>query len=335
VAYGRTSSATTTATSPTSRTPAATRTGGSTCSIWTPASTSWSPRRTACTPRCSGTTAGTPRRCCSASTPTTRSCTTCGASTSPRASWSRRWRTPGFLGWLIDSDLPCAAVSRWSPTARSSGCVARRELGAVPHRRTRRRRQHRPVRLRARRQATAAGDLARRQRRAPGVARLRDRGPYGRRRGRGVRRVRRCAPPGDARAAGRRVHQGAQEIVVLDDAIARDIERLQGPRRRRARHRPRRAQRPRWIVSLAPSDGPCATTPTTATSGEATYLFAHNAGSRGHVLAPMEPFSFVARDGLTVHGYVTFPVGVARQRCRRCCLVHGGRGCATPGATAT
>ena len=38
----------------------------------------------------------------------------------------------------------------------------------------------------------------------------------------------------------------------------------------------------------------------------------------------MEPFSFTARDGLTVHGYVTFPPGGGRSGLPAVLNVHGG-----------
>ena len=41
-------------------------------------------------------------------------------------------------------------------------------------------------------------------------------------------------------------------------------------------------------------------------------------------LAPMEPFTFTARDGLTIHGYVTFPPGAPRTGLPMVLDVHGG-----------
>ena len=38
----------------------------------------------------------------------------------------------------------------------------------------------------------------------------------------------------------------------------------------------------------------------------------------------MEPFSFTARDGLTVHGYATFPAGADRSALPTVVNVHGG-----------
>ncbi len=44
----------------------------------------------------------------------------------------------------------------------------------------------------------------------------------------------------------------------------------------------------------------------------------------GYELAPMEPFSFTARDGLVVHGYATFPPGLGRTGLPAVLNVHGG-----------
>jgi dipeptidyl aminopeptidase/acylaminoacyl peptidase len=41
-------------------------------------------------------------------------------------------------------------------------------------------------------------------------------------------------------------------------------------------------------------------------------------------LAPMEPITYRARDGLTIHGYLTLPVSVAQKRVPMVLLVHGG-----------
>ena len=41
-------------------------------------------------------------------------------------------------------------------------------------------------------------------------------------------------------------------------------------------------------------------------------------------LAHVEPFSFHARDGLTVHGYLTYPPGVPRRALPTVLVVHGG-----------
>ena len=59
-------------------------------------------------------------------------------------------------------------------------------------------------------------------------------------------------------------------------------------------------------------------------SHEATFLYNARQEVGEMNLAPVEPFSFAASDGLTIHGYVTFPVGSDRQSEPTVVLVHGG-----------
>jgi dipeptidyl aminopeptidase/acylaminoacyl peptidase len=54
------------------------------------------------------------------------------------------------------------------------------------------------------------------------------------------------------------------------------------------------------------------------------FLFDHQPALSSYELAPMEPFSFAARDGLAVHGYVTFPPGLGRSGLPAVLNVHGG-----------
>ena len=53
-------------------------------------------------------------------------------------------------------------------------------------------------------------------------------------------------------------------------------------------------------------------------------LFTARPALSGYELAPMEPFSFPARDGLVVHGYATFPPGLGRANLPAVVDVHGG-----------
>ncbi len=113
-------------------------------------------------------------------------------------------------------------------------------------------------------------------------------------------------------------------IVVLDPALATDVERLQdlGDGELEV-GRQDRADR-RWLASIAASDGPIRFHLYDRDSGQTTYLFAHKDALDDYELAAMEPFSFVARDGLTVHGYLTFPRGEERQGLPAVVNVHGG-----------
>ena len=54
------------------------------------------------------------------------------------------------------------------------------------------------------------------------------------------------------------------------------------------------------------------------------FLFEHQPELSRYELAPMEPFSFTSRDGLTIHGYATFPPGAGRKGLPMVLNVHGG-----------
>ena len=54
------------------------------------------------------------------------------------------------------------------------------------------------------------------------------------------------------------------------------------------------------------------------------FLFEHQPELSRYELVPMEPFSFTSRDGLTIHGYATFPPGADRQGLPTVLNVHGG-----------
>jgi dipeptidyl aminopeptidase/acylaminoacyl peptidase len=54
------------------------------------------------------------------------------------------------------------------------------------------------------------------------------------------------------------------------------------------------------------------------------FLFETRPELARYELAPMEPFSFTARDGLTIHGYASFPPGAGREGLPTVLNVHGG-----------
>jgi dipeptidyl aminopeptidase/acylaminoacyl peptidase len=54
------------------------------------------------------------------------------------------------------------------------------------------------------------------------------------------------------------------------------------------------------------------------------YLFNTRPALEGYTLAPMEPIRLTARDGLTVHGYLTLPPGIAPRLLPLVLNVHGG-----------
>jgi len=79
-----------------------------------------------------------------------------------------------------------------------------------------------------------------------------------------------------------------------------------------------------WLVAFTNDDGPVHYFAYDTTTGEGSFLFEHQPELTRYELAAMEPFAYQARDGLTVHGYVTFPPGADRLNLPTALLVHGG-----------
>ena len=79
-----------------------------------------------------------------------------------------------------------------------------------------------------------------------------------------------------------------------------------------------------WLVGFTNDTGPVPYFLYRRDSREGRFLFEHQPELARYELAPMEPFSFAARDGLTIHGYVTFPPGAGRSGLPMVVNVHGG-----------
>ncbi len=115
-----------------------------------------------------------------------------------------------------------------------------------------------------------------------------------------------------------------REWVVLDDAIADDFEAISALDEGEYGVYSRDNADGTWLVAFTKDDGPVAYYSFDRASGEGTFLFSHRPDLENYDLAKMEPFSFEARDGLTVHGYVTYPVGIPREGLPLVLNVHGG-----------
>jgi dipeptidyl aminopeptidase/acylaminoacyl peptidase len=79
-----------------------------------------------------------------------------------------------------------------------------------------------------------------------------------------------------------------------------------------------------WLVAFTNDAGPVAFYAYDTASGSASFLFEHQPELSKYELASKEPFSYAARDGLTIHGYLTFPPGLDRSDLPTVLLVHGG-----------
>ena len=79
-----------------------------------------------------------------------------------------------------------------------------------------------------------------------------------------------------------------------------------------------------WLVAFDVDAGPVKYYTWDRATKKATFLFDHRPLLNDYPLVPMEPFEFTSRDGLTIHGYLTFPAGVERSNLPAVLTVHGG-----------
>jgi dipeptidyl aminopeptidase/acylaminoacyl peptidase len=120
------------------------------------------------------------------------------------------------------------------------------------------------------------------------------------------------------------VHRERRHLEALDPALEPELARLRQSCRGDVMLLGRDERDRRWLVLDFVDDGPSGYHVYDRASGQTELLFTHQPALARYTLAPIEPFSFRARDGLDVHGYVTFPPGVPRRRLPVVLAVHGG-----------
>ena len=113
------------------------------------------------------------------------------------------------------------------------------------------------------------------------------------------------------------------DTVVLDPSVADDvaaISALDGDIGIASTDHDNRV----WLVAASQADRPTRYYTYHRDTGKLTFLFTHQPLLEQYTLAPMEPFTIEARDGLALHGYLTAPVGVARRDLPAVVMPHGG-----------
>ncbi|MEA2703686.1 MAG: hypothetical protein QOD63_1631 [Actinomycetota bacterium] len=79
-----------------------------------------------------------------------------------------------------------------------------------------------------------------------------------------------------------------------------------------------------WLAAFVADDGPVRYYAFDRETRQSTFLFEHQPALSDYQLAKMEPFTFTSRDGLEIHGYLTFPPGLERAGLPTVLNVHGG-----------
>src|SRR5262245_6303371 len=116
------------------------------------------------------------------------------------------------------------------------------------------------------------------------------------------------------------------EWKVLDDNVKDDFAALAKVHRGDFSITSQTTDDNKWIVSYVTDDGPVSYYLYDRPSKKANLLFVNNSKLEKVKLAQMEPISYKAKDGLTIHGYFTKPVGVKAKNLAAVLLVSGGPG---------
>ncbi len=114
------------------------------------------------------------------------------------------------------------------------------------------------------------------------------------------------------------------EWKALDDAVKDDLEVLKKLRRGDFTVTSETADNGKWVVGYTTDDGPTAYYLYDRGAKKAEFLFVNNSKLEGLKLAQTEPVEYKAQDGLTIHAYLTKPVGVEAKNLPAVLFVHGG-----------
>jgi dipeptidyl aminopeptidase/acylaminoacyl peptidase len=114
------------------------------------------------------------------------------------------------------------------------------------------------------------------------------------------------------------------EYVVLDESLRDDLKAVRALHPGDPRFAGRDDADTVFLLGFTNDDGPVPYYLYDRATKTARFLFEHQPALSGYELTPMEPFTFTARDGLTVHGYLSFPPGLGREGLPAVVNVHGG-----------
>ena len=115
-----------------------------------------------------------------------------------------------------------------------------------------------------------------------------------------------------------------EEWEVIDDSIAPDFEAIRAIDEGEYSVVSYTNDFDTWLVAFTKDDGPISYYVYTRGPKAADFLFVHRSDLTQYTLAEMEPVSYTARDGLEVHGYITFPPDADRRDLLLVLNVHGG-----------
>jgi dipeptidyl aminopeptidase/acylaminoacyl peptidase len=120
------------------------------------------------------------------------------------------------------------------------------------------------------------------------------------------------------------VYADRLEYRIFDESMRGDIEALTQLSPGDLSISDRSSDDGTWLIAFDQDAGPVKFYTWDRASQTPTFLFDHRPELNDYPLVPMEPFDFTSRDGLTIHGYLSFPAGVERSGLPAVLTVHGG-----------
>lgn len=114
------------------------------------------------------------------------------------------------------------------------------------------------------------------------------------------------------------------EWIVLDESIKADFEAIANLDKGDYFIYDRDNADDTWLVGFTKDDGPVPFYAYDRGTKQGTFLFDHRPDLNDYTLAAMEPISFPSRDEMTIHGYITYPIGKEKKNLPMVLNVHGG-----------
>lgn len=114
------------------------------------------------------------------------------------------------------------------------------------------------------------------------------------------------------------------EWTVIDKSLQADFEAIRKAHEGDFYIGSRDLEDNTWIVGYVVDNAPAPTYAYDRASKKATFLFSDRPALEKHKLAKMQPISFQARDGMTIYGYLTLPVGLEPRNLPMVLNPHGG-----------
>jgi dipeptidyl aminopeptidase/acylaminoacyl peptidase len=119
-------------------------------------------------------------------------------------------------------------------------------------------------------------------------------------------------------------NKSRQEWKVLDQSMRDDLEALKKLDDGDFFATSRDNTSQTWVIGFTKDNGPIPYYVYDRKTKQARFLFDHRPELTNYTLARMEPMSYQARDGRTIHGYITYPPGLGRKNLPMVLNVHGG-----------